>query len=142
MLLRDLTEVWVSEYKEVKEHGEKTKKWKFKGIILSVEEVNKEQVQKLNQTKVNKLCKEYLKSGMAYLNLQHDVNELDRNSAGTIDYSIINARTTMNYDIQKGDGISLTDISDKEEFVPDYTVTDNPKIGNTTLYKLEKYNGD
>ena len=80
--------------------------------------------------------------GIAYLNLQQDLNELDRNSAGEVDYSIENARTDMNYDIQKGNGISLTDISRLESFIPDYLVTDCPKIGNTTLYKLEKNNGD
>lgn len=110
MLLRDLTQVWVSEYITVNDHGEKSKKWKYKDT--------------------------------AFLNLQQDINELDRKSTGEVDYSIENARTTMNYDIQKGNGISLTDISNNDEFVPDYTVTDNPKIGSTTLYKLEKYNGD
>lgn len=79
---------------------------------------------------------------IAYLNLQQDLNELDRNSAGEVDYSIENARTDMDYGIQKGNGISLTDISKIDSFIPDYTVTDCPKIGNTTLYKLEKYNGD
>ena len=79
---------------------------------------------------------------MAYLNLQQDLNELDRNSAGEVDYGIENARTDMEYDIQKGNGISLKDISKLDSFIPDYTVTDCPKIGNTTLYKLEKYNGD
>ena len=80
--------------------------------------------------------------GIAYLNLQQDLNELDRNSAGEVDYSIENARTDMEYDIQKGNGISLTDISKLDSFIPDYTVTDCPKIGKTTLYKLEKYNGN
>ena len=80
--------------------------------------------------------------GIAYLNLQQDLNELDRNSAGEVDYSIENARTDMDYDIQKGNGISLTDISKLDSFVPDYLVTDCPKIGNTTLYKLEKNNGN
>lgn len=79
---------------------------------------------------------------VAYLNLQQDLNELDRNSAGEVDYSIENARTDMDYDIKKGNGISLTDISKLDSFIPDYTVTDCPKIGKTTLYKLEKYNGD
>ena len=116
MLLRDLTEVWISYYIEVKEHGEKSKKWMFKPLNT--------------------------KNKTAFLNLQHDVNELDRNSAGEIDYSIVNARTTTTYDIKKGNGISLTDISNKDDFKPDYTVTDNPKIGNTTLYKLEQYNGE
>ncbi len=116
MLLRDLKEVWVAYYEEVKEHGEKSKKWYYKPLNT--------------------------KTKTAFLNLQHDVNELDRNSAGEVDYSIVNGRTTIDYDIQKGNGISLTDISNLKEFKPDYTVTDNPKIGNATLYKLEKYNGD
>lgn len=76
--------------------------------------------------------------GIAWLNLQSDISELDRKTTGEIDYSIINARTNRNYDIQKGNGISLTDISKLEDFVPDYIVTDNPKIGNTILYKLKK----
>lgn len=96
MLLKDLTQVWVSEYETINNHGEKNKIWKCKGI--------------------------------AYLNLQQDLNELDRNSSGEVDYSIENARTDMNYDIQKGNGISLTDISKLDNFVPDYLVTDCPKI--------------
>lgn len=110
MLLRDLTKVWVSEYEEIKEHGEPRKKWKYKGIV--------------------------------WLNLQQDVNELDRNSAGETDYSIVNGRTTFKYDIQKSNGISLTDISNIDSFIPDYTVSDNPETGNTTLYKLKQYNGE
>lgn len=110
MLLKDLTKVWISEYDELNDHGEKSKKWTYKGI--------------------------------AWLNLQQDVNELDRNSAGEIDYSVVNARTDREYDIQKGNGISLIDISEIDNFVPDYTVSDNPKIGNTTLYKLKQYNGE
>lgn len=110
MLLRDLTKVWVSEYEVMNDHGEKSKKWKYKSI--------------------------------AWLNLQQDINELDRKPTGEIDYSIENARIDRTYDIQKGNGISLTDISNLDEFIPDFIVTDNPKIGNTILYKLEKYNGD
>ncbi len=79
---------------------------------------------------------------IAYLNLQQDLNELDRNSAGEVDYSIENARTDMEYDIKKGNGISISDISKLDTFVPDYLVTNCPKIGKTTLYKLEKYNGN
>lgn len=110
MLLKDLTKVWISEYEDINKHGEKDKKWKYKGI--------------------------------AYLNLQQDISELDRNSAGEVDYSIENARTDMEYDIKKGNGISISDISKLDSFIPDYLVTDCPKIGKTTLYKLEKYNGD
>ena len=116
MLLRNLTKVWVSEYISINNHGEKSKVWKFKEMNTS--------------------------DACAYLNLQQDINELDRNSSGDIDYSIENARTTVNYNIQKGNGISLTDISKVENFVPEYIVTDNPKIGSTILYKLEKYHGN
>ena len=116
MLAKDLTEVWISEYEEVSNHGEKSKVWRFKELKT--------------------------KNKTAFLNLQQDINELDRNSAGEIDYSIINARTDREYDIQKGNGISLKDISSIDSFVPDYTVSDNPKIGNTTLYKLKQYNGE
>lgn len=110
MLLKDLTKVWISEYEDINEHGEKDKKWKFKDV--------------------------------AYLNLQQDISELDRNSAGEVDYSIENARTDMEYDIKKGNGISISDISKLDTFIPDYLVTDCPKIGKTTLYKLEKNNGN
>ena len=34
MLLRDLTEVYISEYEEIEDHGETEKKWKYKGILL------------------------------------------------------------------------------------------------------------
>jgi hypothetical protein len=110
MLLKDLTEVWISKYEKVSDHGEIKKIWKYKD--------------------------------MAYLNLQQDLNELDRNSAGEVDYGIENARTDMEYDIKKGNGISISDISKLDSFIPDYLVTDDLKIGKTTLYKLEKYNGD
>lgn len=86
--------------------------------------------------------KKWKYKGIAWLNLQSDISELDRKTTGEIDYSIINARTNRNYDIQKGNGISLTDISKLEDFVPDYIVTDNPKVGKNTLYKLEKNNGN
>lgn len=77
----------------------------------------------------------------AYLNLQQDVNELDRKSSGEVDYSIYKARTEKEYDIQKGDGISLTKISNLNTFIPEYRVLDINKIGNTYIYRLEKYNG-
>lgn len=78
----------------------------------------------------------------AYFNLQQDVNELDRKSSGEVDYSIYKARTQQVYDIQKGDGISLEDISKKDEFIPEYRVIDINRIGSTYLYRLEQYNGD
>lgn len=88
---------------------------------------------------------EYLKTwkyiSTAYFNLQQDVNELDRKSSGEVDYSIYKARTQQIYDIKKGDGISLTDISKLDTFIPEYRVIDINLIGNTYLYRLEKYNG-
>lgn len=100
MILRDLTKVYISEYEEIEDHGEKFKEWKYKEI--------------------------------AYLNLQQDINQLDRKPS----------RTDREYDMHKGNGISLNDISNLKSFKPEYKVTDNHKIGNTTLYKLEKYNGN
>ena len=77
----------------------------------------------------------------AYLNLQQDINELDRKTTGEVDYSIYKARTNQTYDIRKGDGISLKDISKIETFVPEYRVIDINQIGTTYMYRLEKYNG-
>lgn len=76
--------------------------------------------------------------GIACLNMQNDVNELDRKSTGEVDYSTYKGRTTREYDIQKGNGISFEDISKLEEFKPQYKVTDKNKIGNTYLYICEK----
>lgn len=80
-------------------------------------------------------------SSTAYLNIQQDVNELDRKSSGEVDYSIYKGRTQNKYDIEKGDGISLTDISKIEKFVPEYRVMDINQIGITYMYRMEKYNG-
>lgn len=76
-----------------------------------------------------------------YFNMQQDVNELDRKSSGEIDYSIYKARTTRDYGIQKGDGISLKDISKLDKIMPEFRVVDINKIGSTYMYRLEKYNG-
>lgn len=142
MLLKNLTKVWISEYETVNDHGEKIKKWKYKGKVLTVGEVNKLTVKQFHEMLVKKLRDNNDIDGIAWLNLQQDVNELDRKPTGEIDYSIENARTNKKYNIQKGNGISLTDISRVADFVPEYVVTDNPKVGKTTLYKLEKYNGN
>lgn len=76
--------------------------------------------------------------GIAWLNMQQDVNELDRKSTGEVDYSTYKARTTNEYDIQKGNGISFEDITKLKEFKPQYKVTDKNKIGSTYLYICEK----
>lgn len=140
MLLRNLTQVWVSEYEEINNHGEKEKTWKFKGKKAVVKNIDNVQTQEIDSTQVSDL--DNLTKGLAYLNLQQDVNELDRKSSGEVDYSIYKARTEQSYDIQKGNGISLTDISAETNFVPEYRVIDINLIGNTIVYRLEKYNGD
>lgn len=76
--------------------------------------------------------------GIAWLNMQQDVNELDRKSTGEVDYSTYKGRTTSEYDIQKGNGISFEDISKLEKFIPEYRVLDKNKIGNTYVYRMEK----
>lgn len=106
MLLRDLVKVYISEYEEIEDHGETTKKWKYKGI--------------------------------AWLNMQQDVNELDRKSTGEVDYSIYKGRTDREYAIEKGNGISFKNISKFSEFNPEYRVLDKNKIGNTYMYRMEK----
>lgn len=82
--------------------------------------------------------KKWKYKGIAWLNMQQDVSELDRKSTGEVDYSTYKARTTKDYDIQKGNGISFEDISKLEEFKPQYKVTDKNKIGSTYLYICEK----
>lgn len=81
-----------------------------------------------------------------YLNMQQDINELDRNSAGDIDYDIYKGRTRKELDLLKGDGIYIVKvIKGKEEKIknvdeknPEYTVEKNPRIGRTTTYTFKK----
>ena len=82
--------------------------------------------------------KKWKYKSMAWLNMQQDVNELDRKSTGEVDYSTYKGRTTREYNIQKGNGISFADISKLEEFIPEYRVLDKNKIGNTYVYRMEK----
>jgi hypothetical protein len=104
---------------------------------LSVKEINEISLKDLNELEVYKLAKES-NVGIAYLNIQQDINELDRKSTGEVDYSRYKARTTRKYLINKGDGISFENISELEDFTPEYYVKDTLKIGSTMLYILEK----
>ena len=70
--------------------------------------------------------------------MQKEVKELDRKSTGEVEYSTYKGRTTRNYDIQKGNGISFEDISKLEKFIPEYRVLDKNKIGSTYVYRMEK----
>lgn len=116
MLVKDLKQVWVSEYEKINDHGENTKKWKFKALET--------------------------KTKTAFLNIQEELDKAYEKTAGNVDYVIRKGITTANYNINKGDGISFSDISAQKDFKPEYIVTDCPKIGNATIYKMEKYNGD
>ena len=82
--------------------------------------------------------KKWKYKGQAWLNMQQDINELDRKSTGEVDYSTYKGRTTRDYDIQKGNGISFEDVSKLEKFIPEYKVLDKNKIGNTYVYRMEK----
>ena len=82
--------------------------------------------------------KKWKYKGIAWLNIQQDVNELDRKSTGEVDYSIYKGRTDKEYDIQKGSGISFEDISNVDKFTPEYQVLDANKIGNVYTYRMEK----
>lgn len=82
--------------------------------------------------------KKWKYKSIAWLNMQQDVNELDKKSTGEVDYSIYKGRSTRDYEIQKGDGVSFEDVSKLEEFVPEYRVLDKNKIGNTYVYRMEK----
>ena len=70
--------------------------------------------------------------------MQQDVNELDKKSTGEVDYSIYKGRSTSDYNINKGDGISFANISNSKEFIPEYRVLDKNKIGSTCVYRMEK----
>ena len=82
--------------------------------------------------------KKWKYKGIAWLNMQQDVNELDRKSTGEVDYSTYKGRATRDYDIQKGNGISFEDISKLEKFIPQYRVLVKNKIGSTYVYRMEK----
>ena len=130
----------LKKYSNINPHEEiskEVKKTKLNHMILSVKEINEMSLKDLNELEVYKLAKES-NVGIAYLNIQQDINELDRKSTGEVDYSRYKARTTRKYLINKGDGISFENISELEDFIPEYYVKDALKIGSTMLYILEK----
>lgn len=137
MLLKNLTKVYISEYEEINDHGETEKIWRYKGKGITVKKLENMKVKDLDSLSVNVLAIKNNR-GIAYLNLQQDVNELDRKSTGEIDYSIYKARTDRQYDIEKGNGISIKDISNLDKFKPDYIVKDIIQIGKSVMYRLEK----
>lgn len=85
--------------------------------------------------------------GKEMINQQQDIDELNRNSAGEVDYEIIKLRIDRKVDIDKGDGISFEKLELNEEKhvingKPSYIVENKPTIGKTTLFTLVTNNGD
>lgn len=78
----------------------------------------------------------------AFLNLQQDINELDRKSSGKVSYDILKARTDQNCFIPNGYGVSLKNVARCDNFKPEYRVLAQSRVGSTTLYRLERYYGD
>lgn len=86
--------------------------------------------------------------GEEMLNPQQDIDELNRNSAGEIDYEIVKLRIDREVNINKGDGISFSplEVDENKKVInngkPDYIVENKPKIGKITLYTLVTNNGE
>ena len=80
------------------------------------------------------------------LNVQQDINELDRNPAGLIDYDKIKIRNDCSINLNKNDGISLFELElDENGYTlksPQYKVVSCPKVGKTTTYTCEIYHGE
>jgi hypothetical protein len=79
--------------------------------------------------------------GTEYLNLQQDLNDLDRNQMGEVDYSVFKGRTDKTTIITKGDGIYLTDVSSSTNPIPNFTVKGLLTIGKASIITLNKFLG-
>jgi len=78
--------------------------------------------------------------GTFLLNKQQDVNELDKNMAGYIDYEVAKLRTDKVFDINKNDGISFEKLKLDEK--PNYTVAGSLCVGRSTTYTINTYHGE
>ncbi len=81
------------------------------------------------------------------LNVQQDVNELDKNTAGYIDFEILKLRTDKKISINKNDGISFNWLNiDQDNYVteskPSYTVAGYLRNGRCTTYTINIYHGE
>ena len=79
------------------------------------------------------------------LNVQQDINELDRNTAGLIDYDKIKLRNDRDISIDKNDGISLKAISMEDGYAskpPQYIVVSKTKVGKSTTCVCEINHGE
>lgn len=99
-----------------------------------------ESIKKDGETQKKWLYKSKLK-----LNIQQDVNELDRNSAGLIDYDRIKIRNDKNVLIEKNDGISLTEIPISKGYAtkaPQYIVKSKTQVGKGLTMVCEVNHGE
>lgn len=89
---------------------------------------------------------EWIYKTTVYINLQQDIDELDRNSTGDIDYDIQKGRTRKKLNLVKGDGIYIVKvingikekIDDVNKIFPEYVVEKCPQIGRTRTYTFTK----
>lgn len=68
------------------------------------------------------------------LNVQQDINELDKTVAGVIDFEKLKIRFDYKINIDKGDGLSLDKLEIKDGFtieVPKYVVTSKTVVGKS-----------
>lgn len=100
--------------------------------------------------------------GITHLNRQQNLNELDRNSSGDVDYELIKLHADSPQDIVNGDGISfettdglkyedelilhndntIVQIGTETDESPKYIVKASPKIGKSTVYTCKTNDGD
>lgn len=80
------------------------------------------------------------------LNKQQDVNELDKNMAGYVDFEVIKLRTDKDFKIEKDDGVAFEELSvDEEGYAinkPTHTVVGFLKVGRCTTYTINIYHGE
>ncbi len=83
-----------------------------------------------------------------YLNDQQDIDELDKNVSGIVDFDTLKLRIRKDVNIEKTDGISSIELSvDKNNVVindekPQYTVETTSIIGRSHLITCKTYNGE
>lgn len=91
-------------------------------------------------------AKKWRYKGYKKLNIQQDIDELDRTPAGIIDYDKLKIRTDYDIDLKKNDGISLIKLEiDENGYTlepPKYEVIASPKVGKTTNYTCQIYHGE
>ena len=79
------------------------------------------------------------------VNIQQDINELDITSAGEIDSTRIKIRIDYPINIEKRDGISLSELTLEDGYTttpPAFVVMADPKIGRATTYTCVLYYGE